>query len=73
MTDSERLEQLLHDFGISFKKEPNDAFIRPDDPAGGWYITITAKESTKVDGYFGFFADFTFDANGKFVVAGVGE
>lgn len=72
MTDSERLEQLLNDFGISFEKAPNSC-LRPDDPAGGWYITITAKESTKVDGYFDFFADFTFDANGKFVVAGVWE
>jgi hypothetical protein len=72
VTDSERLEQLLYDFGISFKKEPNYC-LRTDDPVGGWYITVTAKESTRVDGYYGFFADFTFDADGKFTGAGVWE
>lgn len=72
MTDSERLEQLLHDFGISFRKV-DDNGAQTGSPTGGWYITFTANESTRVGGYYGFSADFEFAADGKFVRAGVWE
>lgn len=75
-TDRERLMALLVDFGIAFKEkaiEPLDA----DYPINFSKIVLEAEVLSacpgKVRGYDGFYTEFTFEASGKFVEAGLWE
>jgi len=63
MTDYEEFRTFLNLFGIAYRVEQRE---------GEQIIVCTAK-TEKVDGYYGFFVDFTFDQTGEFVTMGVWE
>lgn len=74
MNDKQKLIQMLLDFGVSFKEQRcknargwNDGVEFGNSLYGEW------DESNKVDGYSGFFTQFEFDENGKFVCVGAWE
>jgi hypothetical protein len=59
LTDKDKLCNLFDEFGIEYSQVQN-------------VITIEAK-TKGVEGYGGFVTDFSFDENGKFIIAGVWE
>ena len=64
LTDKEKLEELLKEFGVEFSITPHNT--------GEWAVECR-KGDTKVDGYSGFFTRFTFTADGKFKDIGAWE
>lgn len=64
MTDQERFIQLMQDFGI-------DVTATDVDRGAATGYSLKANKTNNVEGYYGFFADFAFDAQGKFLRAGV--
>jgi len=68
MTDKEKLEKLLTEFGVKFSIGQQE----------GWHDTITVIENlydrnSKVGGYCGFYTTFVFDKTGKFISMGAWE
>jgi proteasome assembly chaperone (PAC2) family protein len=61
LTDKEKLVALLTEFGVQFE----------DDTQHGKIVCTSG--STKVSGYNGFYTDFAFDENGKFIELGAWE
>jgi hypothetical protein len=59
MTDIDKIRQLFDGFGIGYT-DKNDC------------ITIQ-RGNEKVDGYVSSYAEFKFDADGKFIKAGIWE
>jgi len=53
MTNKEKLENLLREFDVEFTSNDVD--------------TSCLEGDKKVDGYSGFYVDFKFDLNGKFI------
>ncbi len=66
MTDKEKLIALLDEWGVPY-------FAGPDFVSVGYGPKCPLIESSKVDGYCGFFTDFEFDAEGNFVKMGAWE
>ncbi len=62
-TDKEKLEELLTEFGVGFNQEPSKHRFVISCEAG----------NNKIGGYCGFYTDFEFDLNGKFVSMGAYE
>lgn len=67
MSDQERFEELMSDFGLTPEKTEND------DKSVSFQFETEAQKDKKVIGYHGFVADFTFDQDGKFANLGVWE
>lgn len=59
MSDKDKLKDLLKEFGVGFKEEEDAIVLETGD--------------TKVDGYAGAMAFFTFDADNKFTGIEMGE
>jgi len=75
ISDKEKLMQLLTEFGIRFKEEVEEGNsnihlieIGTDFWNGKDYI-----HQKTVDGYVGFYARFSFDKKGKFLILGLWE
>lgn len=64
MSDLEKLKALLDDFGVGYKTKSTED--------GGTCIEC-AEGHEKVSGYSGFFTNFYFDRDGKFVDMGAWE
>lgn len=67
MTDIEKLKVLFDEFGIGYStgKCPSNSL---------WHTALSCEEGhNKIDGYNGFFTDFAFDKNGKFIEMGAWE
>ncbi len=63
LTDKLKLIELLEGFGVKLRKEPST-------------VTLEVNKSdpdSKISGYMGFFTEFNFDENGKFIDVGVWE
>lgn len=60
MTDKERLLELLEAYGVT--PSPSDSYV----------VSLHAKEGG-VAGYTGFYCEFSFDKEGKFLNVGVWE
>lgn len=59
MTDREKLKKLFTELGIGFTEDEN---------------RIACEQGNgKIKGYSGFFTDFSFDGDGKFIEMGVWE
>lgn len=64
MTDKEKLIKLFDEFGIGYDVvEDND----------GTQKVLLEKGNKKVIGYNGFFTEFYFDGEGKFIEVGIWE
>lgn len=64
MTDKEKLIKLFDEFGIGYDVgEYNDGTQR----------VLLEKGNKKVIGYSGFFTEFYFDGEGKFIEVGIWE
>ena len=59
MNDKEKLKALLTEFGVVFEEKDNNIVCRDG--------------AEKVGGYLGFFTEFEFDAEGKFISIGAWE
>lgn len=73
MNDKQKLIKLLLDFGVPFKEQrcKNDRGWNEGVEFGN--LLYGRDESDKVDGYSGFFTQFEFDENGKFICVGAWE
>lgn len=69
MTDKEKLEQLLTEFGVGFK---NHDPANPEWPTGPNCISCFGSDA-RIDGYGGFYTLFEFDEQGKFIKMGAWE
>ena len=67
MTDLEKLQSLLTEFGVEF-----NLLTAPGNEISA-SIDCQANVHTKVVGYAGFSVDFNFDKDGKFIEIGVWE
>lgn len=65
MTDKEKLEQLLKEFGLGYNLSP---YNKHDD-----HSILLEADYGNVSGYSCFTADFEFDKNGKFKSCGIWE
>ena len=65
MTDKEKLIALLTEWGVGFRES--------EGTDGGSDITLRADRDEKVNGYCDFYANFVFDAQGKFDCVGIYE
>lgn len=65
MTDKEKLENLLKEFGIGYNLNPDGNYID--------HSIVLEADYGNVEGYPGFIAGFKFDSNGKFEYVGVWE
>lgn len=63
-TDYQKLKELLTGFGVRFSKETRENENQVIQCMSGW---------DKVDGYLGFFTDFEFNKEGKFIEMGIWE
>lgn len=66
-TDKDKLKALLTEFGVTFKEDLNNC-ARDE-----FNIIVEKDDNPKIVGYNGFFTDFTFDAEGKFIEMGAWE
>lgn len=73
MTDLEKLKNLLDEFGIVYDEAPSEDIPPNLRSEGGADITVYADGGPKNKGYLGFFTDFAFDKDGKFVEMGSWE
>ena len=64
MTDLEKFCALMTEFGVVYEADEDDS---------GHCLTLEAKSCEKIVGYYGFFALFSFDADGKFEDVGIWE
>jgi hypothetical protein len=72
VTDRERFEALMADFGVPLN--PTITHVWEPDPDRPNDLTIIADApGDRVEGYIGFRADFTFDDDGNFVKVGIWE
>lgn len=60
MTDLEKVKELLTALDITFYEK-------------NLQLIVEAKEGKKVKGYLGFFTEFNFDEEGKFIDLGIWE
>ena len=67
MTDKEKVERFLAEFDIPFSVE-----VSPEEKQQK-FIIDAGSDNKKVLGYCGFFLDFCFDGEGKFLNMGVWE
>lgn len=66
MTDLEKLESLLKDWGVGFKRTKEENVSNED-------VIRCSEGSAKIDGYADFFTEFFFDKDGKFLRMGAWE
>lgn len=71
MTDRDRLEALLSDFGVVFSG--TDKWTRHDGSVYPEAVRIEPDAGPKNDGYSGFWCEFTFADDGTFLRVGVWE
>lgn len=82
-SDKDKLEALLTEFGVLFSEVNEDQsckdqsweteevqIVKFGKPYGSH---DSLPECDKVMGYYGFYAQFEFDTNGKFITVGVWE
>lgn len=68
MTDLEKLKALLTGFGVGFE------VIAPEDEWQRQCIVVHCEcGEEKVDGYPGFFTEFAFEMDGRFIEMGAWE
>ena len=65
-TDIEKLTALLESFGIEFRAEVNQKGHRI-------ILEVDDVKDSNVVGYQGFYTEFNFDSNGKFIEIGIYE
>ncbi len=74
MNDRDKLIALLESFGLPKINKPDETgSVAPDWNQHGFFVDqgdVTLQEG---QGYGGFYCEFTFDTNGKFVRHGVYE
>lgn len=70
MTDKEKLVALLTEFGVSFKDERYGSGDSNIIVKYNWY---SEQHQSKVTGYNGFFTQFTFNTEEKFIEMGAWE
>jgi len=76
MSDLEKLEALLAEWGVPYKTEAGKFTLASGEQREGTSLTTGGwddKYSPKVDGYIGFYTRFLFSADGEFVVMGAWE
>ena len=75
MTDKDKLTTLLKEFGVGFEEERDTQSIwkEPSPPEDEMISVLCEEGMEKVDGYAGFFVQFKFDADGKFIKMIVAE
>ncbi len=73
MTDLEKLKNLLDEFGIVYEEAPSENIPPNFRSEKGTDIIISSEDGPKNLGHFGFYTDFAFDKDGKFVEMGSWE
>ena len=76
MSDLEKLEALLAEWGVPYRAEPGKLTLASGEHREGILLTIggwNGEDSPKVGGYIGFYTLFLFSADGEFIVTGAWE
>lgn len=73
MSDKERLISLFSEFGIGYTLGEDSDWESKDNAVLIHNDEWKDEPNAKVEGYYGFYAQFNFDSAGKFVNVGIWE
>jgi hypothetical protein len=68
MDDRKRITTLFQDLDVATRTEGNDIIIEV-----GEFDSDSGRQTTRVDGYDGFFVRFEFNQSGEFIKMGIWE
>ena len=77
MSDLDKLKDLLKSFGVEFTVNPRnlllDYYKTDTDIQDAVIITVEQEDCNGIGGYDGFYTNFEFDKDGKFISMGAWE